>query len=148
MMVLFCGTLLITECAERIGGIASGLREFQGVVGLIRFRRLRNHFFDMLFHRVLAPNKVSAFVDHPTVRQHRPLKLLCDKVCVSQPLALDRADKALQPRQGVVPDVALVEPERELIDVAAKVFRAGMVIDPARNATGVKRIIPIALWGS
>src|SRR3954447_10976303 len=57
----------------------------------------------------------------------------CDQRLVCQPLAGCSGDEAVQPGQCVQLDVAFVQPERELVNVAAQMLRAGMMID-AENA--------------
>ena len=53
---------------------------------------------------------------------------LCEPL-ICQPLAGNAVNKAVEPRHGMVLDVAFVQPEGELIEVAAKVLRAGVMID-------------------
>src|SRR4051794_8855616 len=52
----------------------------------------------------------------------------CDQRLVGQPLAGCPGNEAVQPGQRVELDVALVQPERELVNVPAQVLRAGMVV--------------------
>jgi hypothetical protein len=52
---------------------------------------------------------------------------LCESL-VSQTLAGNTVNEAVEPRQGVVLDVAFIEAEGKFIDVAAKVLFAGMMI--------------------
>jgi len=63
-----------------------------------------------------------------------PSAFSCDQIRISQPLALDRADKALQARHGVIFHVALVQPEGKLVNVTTKMFFAGVVIDANQAA--------------
>jgi hypothetical protein len=60
--------------------------------------------------------------------------LSLDQPLVGQALSSDAINEALKPRQGMVLHIAFVEPEGELIDIAAKVLRAGVVVD-ANQAT-------------
>src|SRR5580704_5655167 len=53
---------------------------------------------------------------------------------VGQPLARNAVHEGVKPRQRVVFDVAFVEPEGELVNVAAKMLRAGVVIDADQPA--------------
>jgi len=57
-----------------------------------------------------------------------------DQRLVCQPLPGDPVNKAVEPGQGMVLDVALIEPEGELVNIAAKVLRAGVVIDADQAA--------------
>src|SRR5260370_15992915 len=53
---------------------------------------------------------------------------------VGQPLAGNAVNKAVEPLQRMPLDMALVEPERELVNVAAKMLRTGVVIDANQAA--------------
>src|SRR5215218_3204879 len=53
----------------------------------------------------------------------------CDQRLVGKTLAGSPGDEAIEPGQRVQVDVALVQPERELVNVAAQVLWAGMMVD-------------------
>lgn len=57
-----------------------------------------------------------------------------DQLLVGDALARNARHEAVQPLHGVAVDVAFVQPERELIDVATKVLLARMVIDADQAA--------------
>ena len=85
----------------------------------------------------------SALADRRALRrQWRPVLLAVsvlslDQRLVGQPLASNAVHETVEARQGVVLDVAFVQPEGKFIDVAAKVFLAGVVIDADRcHASG------------
>jgi hypothetical protein len=48
---------------------------------------------------------------------------------ICQPFTSNAIHETSKSRQGMVLDVPLIEPERKLIDIAAKMFLASMVID-------------------
>src|SRR4051812_4989193 len=50
-----------------------------------------------------------------------------DQILIGQPLAGGAVNEAVDPLRCIPPDVAVVEPERELIDVAMRVLRTDMV---------------------
>jgi hypothetical protein len=60
--------------------------------------------------------------------------LSLDQPLVGQALALCAAHKTIEPGHGVVLDVALVQPEGKFVNVAIKMFRAGMVVDANQPA--------------
>src|SRR5271165_3985200 len=68
----------------------------------------------------------------PLVSSPGPSSLNERLVC--EPLAGRTIYEAFEPRQGVVLDVTLVQPERKFVDVAFKVLGAGMVIDADQPA--------------
>jgi hypothetical protein len=53
--------------------------------------------------------------------------LSCDQLRIGQPLSGSRVNKAVQPGQRMVLDVPLIQPEGELVNVAAKVLRADLM---------------------
>src|SRR4051812_48703703 len=53
----------------------------------------------------------------------------CDQRLVGKTLAGSPGDEAIEPGQRVQFDVALVQPERELVNVAVQVLWAGMMVD-------------------
>ena len=57
-----------------------------------------------------------------------------DQPFVGEPFARHGVNEAVEPRHGVVLYIALIEAECELIDVAIKMFRAGMVVDADQAA--------------
>lgn len=62
------------------------------------------------------------------------MALSLNKPFVGQPLAGRAINKAVEPRQRVVLDVAFVQSKRKFIDVAPKVLRAGTVINANQAA--------------
>lgn len=60
---------------------------------------------------------------------HRIIFRSRDQRLVGQALASNAVNEAAKPVQRVTGHVAVIEPERELIDVAADVFWAGVVVD-------------------
>jgi len=58
---------------------------------------------------------------------------LCEPF-IGKPLAGNAVDKTIESRQGVVFDVALIQPEGKFIDVASKMFVACMVINAVNAA--------------
>src|ERR1700678_233671 len=77
------------------------------------------------FSYAFCPASILALVDRPRQHQRWQLVLLavwCRSLCeplVCQPLAGNAVHKAIQPRQGMVFDVAFVQSERKFINVAA-----------------------------
>lgn len=75
---------------------------------------------------------------HPRLRQARAERSLAlsslDQRLVCQPLARGPVNEAIEPRQGMVLDVALVEPERKFVNVTVQVLRAGVMIDAYQAA--------------
>ena len=59
---------------------------------------------------------------------------LCDQRFVGQPLPGNRANETVQPFHGVTGHIAVIEAERKLVNVAAKMFRAGVVVDTDQAA--------------
>src|SRR5260370_40523851 len=57
-----------------------------------------------------------------------------DQRFVGQPLAGHAVTQPVEPLQRMPLDMALVEPERELVNVAAKMLRTGVVIDANQAA--------------
>lgn len=57
-----------------------------------------------------------------------------DQILVSEPLPCNAVHEAVQPLQGVPLYVALVEPKRELVNVAVQVLITGVVIDAVQSA--------------
>jgi hypothetical protein len=53
---------------------------------------------------------------------------------VCEPFARRAIYEAFDPRQGMVLNVALVQPERKLVNVAVKMLRAGVMIDADQPA--------------
>jgi len=82
---------------------------------------------------VFAPSLPSILADrlgsHP--RSCRELQELAspDEPLVRQALANHAVNKAIQPFRGVPCDVPRIQPKREFVNVAVKVFRAGVMID-------------------
>jgi hypothetical protein len=82
----------------------------------------------------------SASVDRPALHPQSRLVLLVvsvlslDQRPVSQPLPGDTIHKAIEPRQGVIFDVAFVQPEGKFIDVAVEMLLAGVMIDTDQAA--------------
>src|SRR6266851_3965384 len=60
--------------------------------------------------------------------------LSLDQRLVCQPLAGNTIDEAIKPRQGMVFDVAFVQPEGKFIDVTVKMLLAGVVINSDQPA--------------
>ena len=58
-----------------------------------------------------------------------PGSLSLNQRLVCEPFASHAIYEAIEPRQGVVLDVALIQPERKFVNVAVKMFRAGVMID-------------------
>ena len=52
-----------------------------------------------------------------------------DQPFIGEPFARRSVNEAFQPRHGVVLHVALVEPESKFVNIAAKMFWAGMMVD-------------------
>src|SRR3954465_7351378 len=69
---------------------------------------------EALCSRVLSATKIAAS---------------CDQRLVGQPLAGCACGKAVEPGQRMQLDVAFVQPEGELVNVARQMLRAGMMID-------------------
>src|SRR4051812_14004874 len=67
-------------------------------------------------------------------REHRAFSFSCDQLLVGDAALGRGGNQAIQPLEGVALHVPLVEPEGELVDVAAKVFVAGVVIDAVQPA--------------
>src|SRR4029077_10035708 len=87
--------------------------------------------------RVCAPACPLVSVGRSATRPRSGLgfaALSCDQFLVGKTLAAHRHNHAIQPVHGVPLDVAVVEPEGELVDVAAKMLRAGMVVDAGNAA--------------
>src|SRR5947209_3689278 len=86
----------------------------------------------------LQPTSPSVCSAAPHQRWHRePLGASgssCDQRLVSQALARNTVNEAVEPLQRVTGHVAVVEPERELVNVAAKMLRAGVVVDADQAA--------------
>jgi hypothetical protein len=89
---------------------------------------------------VSRPASFSASVDR---RERRPqLRLVLseffdhslDQTFVREPLAGYSVNEAIESRQGMVLHIAFVETEGELIDIAAKMLRAGVVVDTNQAA--------------
>lgn len=57
-----------------------------------------------------------------------------DQRLVGQSLAASAINKTIQPRQGMVLDVAFVQPEREFINITAKMLAAGVMVDTDQTA--------------
>jgi hypothetical protein len=53
---------------------------------------------------------------------------------IGKALASDSSDKAFKPRESVMLYVPLVQAEGKLVNIPAKMFRAGMVIDAGQAA--------------
>src|SRR5579862_141025 len=78
-----------------------------------------------------------------------------DQILVSEPLPCNARHEAVQPLQGMPLHVALIQPERELVNVAMQVLVAGVVIDAmqatlqdspnALNTVGRHAIVPDVL---
>src|SRR5258708_453694 len=67
--------------------------------------------------------------------QSRGLAVLsCDEPRVSEPLPCDRINERVQPFERVASNVAVVQAERELIHIAAKMFLADLVVDAVQSA--------------
>ena len=86
--------------------------------------------------RVSAPPWTSVLADSAALRPRFcrvPLAVSCGEPLVSEPLAWwhPRTIKSLR---GVVRNVPFVQPKRELIDVAVKMFFAGVMIDAVQPA--------------
>lgn len=64
-----------------------------------------------------------------------------DQPLVSKALALRSGHEAIEPRQGMVLDVAFVQAERKFIDVAIKMLCAGMMIDADDSTLQYPRIV-------
>jgi len=60
--------------------------------------------------------------------------LSLDQRLVSQPLASHAVNETVEPRQGVVLDVAFVQAERKFINVTVQMLFAGVVIDAINSA--------------
>src|SRR5688572_13912243 len=56
------------------------------------------------------------------------------QLLVSDSLASNRVDKAIQSLQSVTLHVARIQPESKFVNVSGKVFRAGVVIDARQSA--------------
>ena len=57
-----------------------------------------------------------------------------DQPLVRETFSAGVVDETVQPLKRVSLHVAIVQPERELIDVALEVFRAGVVVDAMKPA--------------
>jgi hypothetical protein len=68
----------------------------------------------------------------PSVRSLASLSLNERLVC--EPLSRRPVHKAFEPRQGMVLDVAFVQPERKFVNVAVQMLRAGVMIDADQPA--------------
>jgi hypothetical protein len=64
----------------------------------------------------------------------RSLALSLNERLVCEPLARRAIYEAFDPRQGVVLDVALIQPERKFVNVAVQMLRAGVMIDANQAA--------------
>lgn len=53
---------------------------------------------------------------------------------ICEPLSRYAIYEAVEPRQGVILDVAFVQPERKLVNVSVQMLRAGMMIDADQSA--------------
>src|ERR1700683_4332468 len=86
---------------------------------------------------VVAFWPVSSLASADRPAQHRQSHLILLVVCalsldqplIGQALSSDTIDETIKPRESVVLHIALVEPEGELIDIAAKMLRARVVVD-------------------
>src|SRR3990170_2288498 len=56
------------------------------------------------------------------------------KRLVRDAFASGRANKTIQPLQRMPFDVAVIQPESELVDVSPKMFPAGVMVDPMNAA--------------
>lgn len=89
---------------------------------------------------VSCPASTSVLADRPKQRQQLRLVLsavfvrsLCEPF-VSQSLARYAVNEAIEACQGVVLDVALIEPKGELVNVTAKVLFARVMVDADQAA--------------
>jgi len=87
------------------------------------------------FSYAFSPALILVLADRRAPHRQLHLALLAvsvgslDQPLIGQALALRSAHEAIEPRHGVVFDVALVQAESKFIDVAIKMLCAGMMID-------------------
>src|SRR5580658_3536666 len=79
-----------------------------------------------------TPRRCQRLCQAPLARSRAVASL--NKRIICEPLSSRTIYKAFEPRQGVVFDVALVQPERKFVRIAVQVLRADMMIDANQAA--------------
>jgi hypothetical protein len=86
------------------------------------------------------PAWILALDDRPAPHLRWRLTLLVvwgsslDQPFIGEPLASHAINEAIKPHKGMVPDITFVQTERKLINVAAKMLTAGVVVDANQTA--------------
>jgi hypothetical protein len=101
-------------------------------------------FLRFLPHGAYASSRTSSLALAYMPRQHRRLRRAplarslgassLNERLVCEPLSGRSVYEAVEPRQGMVLDIALVQPERKFIDVAVQMLRTGVMIDADQPA--------------